>query len=369
MNSVVKKSGGRIVIECLLAVSIAIFSPMILMSELVMGSMVFMLPAIGYVFLKNYAGKPIATLSSIMMLVSSAFLLGPSAMWMMFTMNIIPQIVLQTFERRSFGSRMQSAVIAFLLGAVLAGVVMYVSYGGNMVESYFGRLPETMRELSAQLPEENINMLLKSASRILGREFATMEAFLQFADDYVLRLVPLYQLNMPGMLLSGAGISAAFAVWLDGWMKNRRGNSEAGVFVPVHEWYLPASTTGGLLMIFGIGLVMYYAEMQNAQAVFMTVMQLAVAAFCVQGFASVRRKFKEPKQKVLRTVMSLVYLWLAMVGVAFTSVAPYLAIYGAASAIFGSGGVIKQRFDAHMAQNRSANKSEDNNNEDEDKDE
>lgn len=368
MNSGVRKSGGRIVLECLLAVTIAIFTPLIVMSELLMGSMVFALPVIGYVFLKNFAGKPIATLSSLMMLVSSAFLLGPNVMWIMFALNIVPQIVMQVFEKRSFGSRMQAAIITFLLGAVLSVVVMYVSYGGNMIERILGSLPEMTRTYVSQLPEEDAALLLTAAEHLFKTEFTSIEMLMLSVEERLQMLIPMYQMNMPGMLLGGACISAVFSVWLDGWMKFRAGNKEEGVFVPVHQWYLPASTTGGLLLIFGVSLIMFYAKMNGGEAVFMTVFNLAVTAFCVQGFASVRRKFHGRPRKTMGTIMSVLYLWLALVGVAFVSVAPYLAIYGVGSAVFGSGGVIKQRLDARMNASRAEGQSDkEDKNEDEDK--
>jgi len=352
LDSGTKKTGGRIIIECLLAVAIAVFTPLIVMFELVSVQMVLMLPVIGYVFLKNYAGKGVAALSSVLMLVASAFILDVGIMWMIFAMNIIPQLAMQVIEKKPFGTRMQANIIVFLLGAVLSVVVMYFFFGGNLLERYLERLPELLR----QVPEEELGASLSLISGVMGREI-TVEGFYQLFEESISKLIPLYRLNMPGMLLGGALVSAVFSTWLDGWMKFRRGSREKGVFMPVHEWYLPSSTTGGLILIFAVSMVLYYTDFEYGQAVFLTVFQLAVAAFCVQGFASVRRKFHGKPRKALGTVMSLLYFVLVLLGAA-----PYMALYGLGSAILGSGGVLKQRLDAKMGVRTDKKDNDDENN-------
>lgn len=338
MNSGVKKTGGRIALECLLAVLTALITPFAVLFELLSVRLVLMLPAIGYVFLKNYAGRKMANLSGLLMLIFSALLLDISFVLVLFAMNILPQMVMRATEKASFGTRMQASVIAFLLGAALSVLVMYLFYGGNMIEQYLGKLPEMLRTI----PEEQISGSLNAVSGILGEEI-TPERFYRIFDESVQNLIPLYQLNMPGMLLGGALISAVFCVWLDGLLATGGKEGAAVAYLPVHKWFLPASTTGGLLLIFGVSLVLYLANARYGQTVFATVFQLAVAAFSIQGFASVRRKMHSRPGRAFGIVMSLVYLTLALIGAA-----PYLALYGVGSAVLGSGGVLKQRMDEKM---------------------
>ncbi len=358
MNSANRKSGGRIIIEILLAIAIALITPITVMSELLSARMVLMLPVIGYVFLKNYAGKKIAALSSVLMLVSSAFLLDVSVMWMIFAMNIVPQLVIQVVEKKKYAARMTATLVAFAIGAVLAVVVMYIFYGGNMIERYLGGMPDMLREFTADIPEENAAMMLQMLSGMLNTEIASMEAMHLLVEESIQKLIPLYQLNMPGMLFGGAALSGVICVWLDGYMKFRKGETSREVFVPVREWYLPASTTGGLVLIFIISIIMNYSGMQQGAAVFATVYHIALVVFCIQAFASVRRKVHIMPRKGPRVLFTLGYFAIALLS------SPVIALYGLASAILGSGGVLKQRLDAKMGENRTANTDKDDKDED-----
>ena len=359
MNSGVRKSGGRVVIEILLAIAIAVFAPLSVMSELLTARMVLVLPVIGYVFLKNYAGKKIALLSSLLTLLFSVLMLGANVALMLFAMSFIPQIVMQALEKKGFGSRMTAALVSFVIGAVLAVVVIYIAFGGNMIERYLGSVPQMLREITAELPEENAAMLLEMLSGMLNTEIASMDAVHLLFEESIQKLIPVYQLNMPGMLFSGAILSGVISVWLDGYMKFRKGDTSREVYIPVREWYLPSSTTGGLILIFAVSLIMNYSSMQQGPAVFATIYHIAVTAFGIQAFASVRRKVHTIPKKAAGMLFTLGFFAIALLS------SPILALYGVASAVLGSGGALKQCLDAKMGQNREdARNKEDDNEED-----
>ena len=207
-----------------------------------------------------------------------------------------------------------------------------------------------------EVPAETAEMFLQMLSGVLNTEIASMDALHLLIEESIQKLIPLYQLNMPGMLISGALLSAVICSWLDGWMKFRKGIRENNVFMPVHEWYMPASATGGLILIFIVSLIMNYTSLQQGPAVFATVYHIAVIAFCIQAFASVRRKAHMMPRRGAGIAFTLGFFAIAALA------SPFVAIYGLASAILGSGGVLKQRLDAKMGNN---NKNDEN---DEDKD-
>lgn len=354
MDSEIKKSKGKVALACLLAVATAVFTPFAIFFELLSVRMVLMLPSIGYIFLKNYAGRKIANLSALLMLLVSALALDTRFLPVIFAMTIIPLLIMRAFEKYPFGERMQVSIIAFLIGAVVSVVLMFVCFDGNMIENYLGKLPELLRTVS----EEDISGGLDMLSGFMG-ETITVEKFYLLFDESVNNLIALNKQNMAGLLLSGAVISAVLCTWLDGLLRLRRNPDDQTAYMPIYKWYLPSSATGGLLLIFAISLIMFYANHTYGAAAFITVYRIGVAAFCVQGFASVRRRARATRKKAFGIIMTLGYVLLALFGAA-----PYFALYGVASAVFGSGGVIKQRMDAKMNRN-SDNDRDKHNNEDE----
>lgn len=340
MNSCFNESRGKYIVAYLLAVATAVFTPLAVMGELLSVRTVWMLPSIGYVFLRNYADNGAANFSALFTLIASARLLDVRFMLVIFVMCILPILVLRIFEKRSrsFGERMQAAVIAFLVCAVLSVVLMYVFFGGNMIENYLGKLSELLRSISEEELSGGLNMI----SGFLNEEI-TVEQFYLLFDESIQNLISLYKLNMTGLLLSGAMLSAVVTTWLDGMLRHRNNPEDENACLPIDKWYLPASTTGGLLLIFGISLILYFANESYGMTVFASVYRIVVAAFCVQGFASVRRRALAFKKKALGVILTLGYLLLWLFGAS-----TYFALYGVCSAVFGSGGVFKQHMDAKM---------------------
>ena len=94
----------------------------------------------------------------------------------------------------------------------------------------------------------------------------------------------------------------------------------------------------GLLLILLVSFVLGEAGMQGADVALQAVLDIAVIAFCVQALSSFARRLQQAGKSVgMQRGMIAVLAVLAWFGASL-----YLAIYGCASALFGSRGALKQ---------------------------
>ena len=330
-----KPGMGRTLVGCLLAVILAVLSPVLVMTELFSLMMVVLLPSIGVVFLYRWAGRFPAFLCGALQMVVAAAYLGSTYMWMTFFMMLMPLTLLFRMDRKPFFAQMRISIAAFGVGVLASVVLLYLSYGGNMIERVLLELPAAVREL----PAETVRTIAESVSVALGREATTAEAFYELFDKMIEQLIPFYQQNLPGLIFSGALLTAVICAGLNAWMRRRQCADGSDCYLPLREWALPASTTGGLLLIVAVSYVLELVGMPNAETLFYTVYSIAAIAFAVQAVGSfARRSYASGAGKGVKIAagISLVFLCL-LSGVGI------LALYGCASAILGSRGALRQR--------------------------
>ena len=335
MNQVKNKpSAGRIIAGCLLAAIIALVAPLMVMTELLSLVMVVLLPSIAVVFLYRWAGKFPALLCAALQMSVAAAYLGTTFMWMTFFMMLMPLVLLFRMEGKPFFAQLRASIAGFGAGVLASVLVLYISYGGNMIERVLLELPAAVREL----PTESLRTVSESVSLALGRE-ATVEEFFDLFDQMIERLIPFYQLNLPGLIFSGALVTAVFCAGLNAWMRHRRGLDAPGTYLPLREWALPSSTTGGLLLIVAVSYVMNLLEMKSAETLFYTVYSIAATAFAIQAVTSFARRMHASSlgrgARVFAVIAVVLVCLLGGIGI--------LALYGCASAILGSRGALRQR--------------------------
>ena len=203
---------------------------------------------------------------------------------------------------------------------------MYASFGGDAISRALQMLPQSLRTL----PTESLNNLLATLPAEITSGM-TVESFIDYFEQAIAQLVPLYQYNLPGLLFGGALITALICAPL---LAVGRGAD----YKPFREWELPASTTGGLLLILLVSFVLSETNLQGAEVAFQAVFDIAVIAFCVQALSSFARRLQQAGKSagIQRGVIAVLAV-LAWFGASL-----YLAIYGCASALFGSRGALKQ---------------------------
>lgn len=327
---------GRILVGSLLGVLLAVISPLVVFSEMLLLVLVVLFPAIGVVFLYRWAGMVPALLSMLLQLLIMARALGGTFMWVAFFLLVMPLTILLRFEQKPFWVQMKLSIAMFSLGLVLSVFVLYLEYGANMTERFLQQLSTAMREV----PLERLSTTVEGMSAALGRSL-TPQDFYKLFEDTVNALIPVYQVNIPGILFGGVLASAVFCVGLNCRMLKKQGRAKQGVYIPLRRWALPASTTGGLLMMVCVSLGVYLTDLPQGQTLFYTVYNIAVVAFCIQALASMARIMYASSMKKGRRV----FILSALCAFCLLGASLYVAMYGCGSAIFGRYGVLREKLE------------------------
>ena len=330
----VKIGMGRTVAGILLGVLLAVAAPLILLSEVFSLVTVLLLPSIALIALYRWAGRGPAVFSALLMLLVDIRFLGEPLMLAALLATILPPFLLLRVENRPFFQQLRYSIAAFGVGVFAAVAVLYFSYGGDMIARALNLLPAAMRTQSA----ESLAPLTAVMGQILGRAL-TVEDFYTLYEQMIAALIPQFQLMLPRLILSGALVSALICAWLSNRMRAKRGAAAPGSFVPLREWALPSSTTGGLLLILAVSGLMRILEIKSADTVYYAVYGIAVVAFCAQALGSMARRIR---LSTMRPGTQRVVLGVTGT-MCFLGAASVVAVYGCASAILGSRGVLQQR--------------------------
>ena len=330
----VKIGMGRTVAGILLGMLLAVASPLILLSEVFSLITVLLLPSIALIALYRWAGRGPAMFSTLLMLMVDFRFIGVPLMLAALLATILPPLLLLRVENRPFFQQLRYSIATFGVGIFAAIMVLYFSYGGDMIARALNLLPAAMRMQSP----ESLAPLTAVMGQILGRAL-TVEDFYTLYEQMIAQLIPQFQLLLPRLILSGALASALICAWLSNRMRAKRGMAAPGSFVPLRELALPSSTTGGLLLILAVSGLMRAFEVKSADTVYYAVYGIALVAFCTQTLGSMARRLR---LSAMRPGTQRVVLGITA-ATCFLGAAGVAAIYGCASAILGSRGVLQQR--------------------------
>ena len=321
-----KKGRGWTALGYLLAALLAIAAPLAVLSELMWLLPVLLVPSVGIALLYRWFGRGPALCAALLQIMVYATMLGAMGMWIAISATILPLVALMLASRQSFFDQLRISIASFILGVVLAVGLMYLSFGGDAIARVLDLLPQSLRTL----PTEFLDQLIASLPEQIASGM-TAESFIGFFDEAVAQLKPVYQSNLPGLLFGGALVSALICAPA---MAVARGADCA----PIRDWALPASTTGGLLLILLVSFVLSEAGMQGADVALQAVLDIVVIAFCVQALSSFARRLHLSGKSIgMQSGVLAVLAVLAWFGASL-----YLALYGCASALFGSRGALKQ---------------------------
>ena len=109
----------------------------------------------------------------------------------------------------------------------------------------------------------------------------------------------------------------------------------------MHEWALPGSATSGVLLMLAASYAISAFKLRSGDTVFYAVYDIAVAVFCIQAFASAARRMQAAHTK--RGARVLILVVLAVLCLMGGSI--FVSIYGIASAVFGSKGMVRERME------------------------
>lgn len=325
---------GRIVAGVLLGALLAIITPIMLLVELLSPTTAVLLPSVGLIALARWSGRATALSCAVLTLFTSAFFGGVPVMLIVLILSVLPPLLLLRWQDKPFFEQLRISIAIFGAGVLAAVAVIFFNFGGNLIERALGQFPDMVRAL----PADYVAPMLEYMSSILGRSI-TLDSFYEIYDSMIEGMIPLYQMLLPQRLFSGALMSALLCVWLSNRMRAKRGLAAPGSYVPLRGWALPASTTGGLLLLLLVSWVLTLTKFGGAETVYYAVYGIASVAFSVQTLGSAARRLHATSMRP-GTQRAL----LVMIALLGTLLLPdAMMVYGGASAIFGSRGVVVQR--------------------------
>ena len=347
MNSNGNVSTGATVFKCVLALVLGALLPVAMLIEVLSLCPVLLLGGLFTVFFQTSAGWLPAGLFLGAHIASTAFFCGPTVMAMVLVSGALPGLMSlrDARLRRPFFTQLRQGLFYYGAGMVAAIGVAYISFGSGMVQKFM----DAMREQFNRMPDaalqpfvEAVNSAL-SAQSLPGLSGITVSDYRSSLMGVLDLMQQTYGQMLPGALLSGALVSAVLSTLWGNWRMARRGLATTESFTGMTEWFLPGQVTIGMLLLWGVSLLVAQGSIAAGDAVLATVQQLATYTFLFQALASMDRRYFE-RGMPLRTRRILIGVALAF-SLIFRDVAGILMVVGILSALFGRKGLFRGRMD------------------------
>ena len=342
-----RPSVGKIILGIVLALAVGAAFPFLTVYQVMLPLALPGVATMISVALAASIGWGSAALLWVVGLAISLLGLGPELTAAIVPMSCLPAVVMILGIRRQkpFFAQLRTALAACLGGAVLAVSVAAAFYGGDMIQ----RLMELLQSaLETLLPE-----MWKGYKGILQTAGVSM-TYDEFASTFysTLKVMQLYyETYLPANLLTGAVWTATISTLWGNWLAARRGMATSASFAGLHEWKLPANLTWGILMTLAAAFALQFTSLPGADAAWVAVEHLAMAAFTLQALGANDRRLKSGGATVSRRAGSVVLLILLGGIVAplvlGLSMMTLLGIVGAFSALFGRYGALRPWIDKH----------------------
>lgn len=330
-----RKSFGRTLVGCVLALFLGLLSPFLLMVETMSLMPVVLIPVLLSAAMAVWFGN------AAVFALNGAFLgtmyLGfgfPG--FLMGMVGVLPPIVsilLGMRRREPFFDQMERSVMLAILAMAGAVTVAFVFWGSNLI----GQVIRTLEEQIASIPEEFFRTVLAYSG--LDASGYSMTELRSLYTGILGQMEKYYVYFLPGRLLSGAALTSVLGVLWGNWLMARRGDATAQSYISLENWRLPAKVSIGALALLLVSFLMAGSGFSMGGTAFYTVYDLATLAFAIQTAASLCRRMKQggfrPGARITLTCL-IVLLPLAL------NAGFLLCIYGVASALFGSEGLIRK---------------------------
>ena len=335
---------GRIAGGAVLGIVVGALLPIIGVLQISMLVPVLMLGGILAVRMKVWSGWIPAGALLAAGLGSTAYFLGPSVMLMLAVAAVLPALYVMrgVAAKRPFFEQLRGGILAFGAGLVAAMLIAYASFGGGMVAQFVNIL----RAEYDRMPDAALMPLVEWANSALaiggatGMPAFTVQMFRAELTGILDLMQQTYAQTLPGTLLSGALLSGVLSVLWGNWTMARQGRATNESFVGMSQWFMPGQIALGAAGLWLAGMLLAYSSYSAGTTVYLTICQLAGAAFAIQALAALdRRMFRSGRSLTRRKV--LIGL-LAVAGLLMRGLGSLLAYVGAASALFGSRGAIRQ---------------------------
>lgn len=327
---------ARVVAGLVIALILGFFAPYIALAPVV--------PVV-IAFLYAYAGFIPAAACAALSLGSYAISFGATGAFIGLAAHIAPAalIVRGIRARMPFFRQIAAAIAALALGAVFALGIAAAALNSNLI----GALTEAMRSTLASTEAAYPGFIDMVAARTYGipgapelmtpdlltRGFLSAEQRAGYAAALLNDMTAALALALPGYLLSTAALSGLLSVAWPGYV--RRAESEAdGSYLPLARWYAPFQVSLGLLATLGVSHLLFLQKVQGGDTLYVTIESILRLVFLVQAAASIERR--------MQAFGARAWLRVAVILVTALFFSGFAAYYGAASALVGSRGAMRQ---------------------------
>lgn len=332
-----KRSRGRIVIGVVIALAMALLSPLLAGAS----TTVFVFPVIT-AFLFGFGGWIPACAGMLLMAIAFDLYFGIEVCLMAIVAFVLPAafLIRGIYWRKPFVLQLKQGIAVQILGVLAALGIAYAFMGKDIVGTLMGQFRAMAEQL---LPPGLIDYYLNLRYSIDGvpetfTEAQLMQGVLDAARraDYLSglfqELSDALTLTLPGLLIGSSCLSALLgAAW--GNKAFDRGSTHR-TYVPVSMWYTPWTLTVGLLATMLICYVLNLAGLTGAEVATLALETLLMLTFRIQAAISMERNLARAGMKPGWRVVLIVAAELLL--------ASYVPYYGAASALFGSTGAMRQ---------------------------
>jgi hypothetical protein len=330
---------SRVILGLVIACLMAALSPYLTL----LSTVVLIVPVL-LAFLYAFSGIVPVIAGSSLTLGAFALVFDFTGMWMALVAFIAPAalIVRNLRLRLPFFRQLAIAVISLMAGVVAALAIAYLALGTDIISALTPYLRAALE--SVEYPGV-VDYLLASAYTIPGAPAAytpelLMTGFLaeaqraSYLDAFIGSMHASLALTLPGHLLRASALAGVLAVVWPGYLIEKKAPPAQGAFVPPGEWHAPYHLILGLLGTLGVSYILHWQNISGGDTAYMTMRALILLLFRVQAAASIERRLKAAGAKTWTRALIIVITQLIFGDIA--------VFYGAASAMFGSKGAIKQ---------------------------
>lgn len=338
-------SAGKIVLGVIIALIIGALVPVVMTLQISMMTPMVMLGGLMMVLLFCFAGPAPALVLGVMQIAASAYFFSPVFGWIVLFMSVMPAWVAirGIGSKQPFFKQMQDCLSAQTSGLLIAVIIAYVSFGGDMIS----KLIDAIRTEFARMPEELISSIVDGVnSTMVSMGFQestlTVDAYRELVSGAMLDyLQESYTRILPGSLIVGAVFTAVISVFWGNWRMARKGLATSESFVGMSAWFLPGHATGGLIFVWAASYVLMAVGYKSGENLYQTVYMLNQLVFSIQALASFNRGFLKKGVRTGKRCALTVIIWIASMLMPGLGIG--LMFIGIASALWGSHGMITLR--------------------------
>lgn len=330
----IKPSAGRIVLCSILSLGLGLMQPLALAFQMMLPAPAISIAMIAAAVMYGSCGVIPVIVYGVAAALGTLLTYGAAISVVSLLAWLVPAIVIMLGMRRRepFFHQLTKGIAAAVITVVAAAACMAAIFGSDVIELFIDRARQnfaSQQELFFQL-----------MSPMLSAE-VTLEQFVEMYYSAFNTLQIYYEYYLVANLTSGAIVSACVATLWGNWKMAKRGMATAESYRGLSQWYLPANTTWGLLLMLAAGFVVAHMNFGAAQSAWIMVQSLCQLAFVIQFLGALARRMRNGSGYAARTVL----IALVVIMGYSSGMVGFMAILGCVSALFGSKGAAKPMID------------------------